>query len=113
METVIQFADFELDQDSRELRHNGVQIHLQPQAFEILVMLASRPRSLVTRLEIRDRLWPDQPFGDIDSRLNFQIKNIRSSLGDDRDNLIYIATVPKNGYKFIAPVEFRSPYGIH
>ncbi len=102
--TVIQFADFELDLASRELRRNGLQIHLQRQAFGILVLLVSRPGALVTRTEIRDKLWPDEAFGDIDSRLNFQIKNIRSALGDDPDNPIYIATVPKSGYKFIASV---------
>lgn len=103
--TVIRFADFELDSLSRELRRNGMQIHLQRQAFEILGLLVSRPGGLITRLEIRDRIWPDEAFGDIDSRLNFQIKNIRFALGDDPDNPIYIATVPKSGYKFIAPVE--------
>ena len=102
--TVIRFAECELDSESRELRRNGVQIHLQRQAFEILALLASRPGALVTRMEIRDKLWPNEAFGDIDSRLNFQIKNIRSALGDDPDNPVYIATVPKSGYKFIASV---------
>jgi DNA-binding winged helix-turn-helix (wHTH) protein len=106
--TIIQFADFELDQASRELRRNGVPIHLQRQAFEILIMLASRPGTLVSRLDIRDKLWPDEPFGDIDRRLNFQIRNIRSALGDDPENPVYIATVPKSGYKFIAPIEVQN-----
>lgn len=107
--TVVQFADFELDLASRELRRNGVQVHLQRQAFGILVLLISRPGTLVTRIEIRDKLWPNEAFGDIDSRLNFQIKNIRSALGDDPENPIYIATIPKSGYKFIAPVESVAP----
>ena len=107
--TVIQFADFELDLASRELRRSGVQVHLQRQAFGILVLLVSRPGTLVTRIEIRDKLWPNEAFGDIDSRLNFQIKNIRSALGDDPENPIYIATIPKSGYKFIAPVESVTP----
>lgn len=104
--TVIRFADCELDSASRELRRNGVEIHLQRQAFEILVLLVSRPGALVTRMEIREKLWPNDAFSDIDSRLNFQIRNIRSALGDDPDHPVYIATVPKSGYKFIASVGF-------
>ena len=104
----IRFADFEFDPASRELRRNGVGIHLQRQAFEILALLVSRPGVLVTRMEIRDKLWPDEPFGDIDSRLNFQIRNIRSALGDDPDNPVFIATVPRSGYKFIAPIGLKA-----
>jgi DNA-binding winged helix-turn-helix (wHTH) protein len=107
--SVIRFADFELDLKNRELRRNGVQIELQPQAFDILALLASRPGTLVTRAEVQSAIWPTEPFSDIHSRLNFQIKKIRQSLEDDPDNPIYIETVPKSGYKFIAPVQVLGP----
>ncbi len=103
--SVIRFADFELDLKNRELRRNRERLQLQPQAFDILVLLASRPGTLVTRVEIQSAIWPNEPFSDIHSRLNFQIKKIRQALDDDPENPTHIETVPKSGYKFIAPVQ--------
>jgi DNA-binding winged helix-turn-helix (wHTH) protein len=102
MQVVVHFMDFEFDAANWELSRSGSQIHLQPQALKILAVLINRCGALVTRDELRQKMWPNQPFGDIDARLNFHIRNIRAALGDDPDNPTYIVTVPKLGYKFVA-----------
>lgn len=107
--SVLRFANYELDLTNRQLRRNGVPIDLQPQALAILSLLASRPNTLVTRIEIQGKVWPTEPFSDIQSRLYFQIKSIRQALGDDPESPSYVQTVPKSGYKFIAPVQMSHP----
>lgn len=100
--TAIRFGEYELDLQNRELRRSGIAVDLQPQAFDVLALLASRPNTLVTRSEIQTKIWPAEPLSDVYGRLNFHIKNIRQALGDDSDNPTYVQTVPKSGYKFIA-----------
>jgi DNA-binding winged helix-turn-helix (wHTH) protein len=105
---VIRFGVFEIDPKNRELRRRGARVELQPQAFRLLVLLASRPNELVSREQIRSELWPEEPCSapeTLDSRLNFEIKKIRAALGDDADHPRYIKTVRKSGYRFIAPVQ--------
>lgn len=102
---VVRFMDCELDAANWELRRSGSQIHLQPQAFEILAFLINRCGTLVTRSELRQKIWPNQVAGDLDGRLNFQMRKIRAALGDDAENPTYILTVPKVGYKFVAHLQ--------
>ena len=100
----IKFGEFELDVAAAELRRNGVKLKLQPQPFRLLILLASRAGTLVTRDEIRQELWPDGTYVDFDQAVNFSVKQVRDVLRDLPDRPLYIETVPKRGYRFIAPV---------
>jgi DNA-binding winged helix-turn-helix (wHTH) protein len=99
------FGEFELDVDAGELRRNGRRLKLQPQPFRLLVLLARRSGSLVSREEIRGELWPDGTFVDFDQAVNFAIKQIRDILRDAAERPLYIETVPRRGYRFIAPID--------
>ena len=101
----MRFGVFELDLQTGELRKSGVLLHLPPQPFKVLTLLASRPAELVTREEIRDQIWGTDTFVDFEHGLNFAIKKIRDTLGDDPETPRYIETVPRRGYRFIAAVE--------
>jgi DNA-binding winged helix-turn-helix (wHTH) protein len=99
------FGEFELDLAAGELRRNGRRLKLQPQPFKLLVLLAKRAGALVSRDEIRGELWPEGTFVDFDQSVNFTVKQIRDVLRDVADRPLYIETVPRRGYRFIAPVE--------
>ncbi len=94
-----------------ELRRNRRSVKLQPQPFKLLILLASRAGTLVTRDEIRAELWPAGTFVDFDQAVNFCVRQIRDVLRDSADRPLYIVTVPKRGYRFIAPVEAREAGG--
>jgi DNA-binding winged helix-turn-helix (wHTH) protein len=100
------FGVFELDGESGELFREGkAQPPLRDQAFQILLMLLERPRELVTREQLRERLWSSNTFVDFDHGLNTAINQLRSALGDVAANPRFIQTLPRRGYRFIAPVE--------
>jgi DNA-binding winged helix-turn-helix (wHTH) protein len=99
------FGEFELDIAAGELRRNSRRLKLQPQPFKLLVLLAKRAGALVTREEIRSALWPEGTFVDFDQSVNFTVKQIRDVLRDAADRPLYIETVPRRGYRFIAPVD--------
>ena len=103
---VRRFGIFEFDLVRRELLRNGLRIKLRDQSFLLLAALLEQPGELVTREELRGRLWPDGTFVDFDHSLNAAIKRLRDALGDDPDNPRFIETVPKRGYRFLAPVEY-------
>lgn len=105
----VRFGIFELDLQTGELRKSGVLLRLPPQPFKVLALLASRPSQLVTREEIRDQIWGTDTFVDFEHGLNFVIKKIRDTLGDDPETPRYIETLPRRGYRFIAPVDGVSP----
>ena len=105
---VIRFGVFEADLRSGELRKSGVKIKLHDQPFQILTMLLERPGELVTRDEIRKRLWPGETFVDFDHSLNTAVNKLRSVLGDGAQSPRYIETRPRLGYRFVAPVELVS-----
>jgi Tol biopolymer transport system component/DNA-binding winged helix-turn-helix (wHTH) protein len=98
------FATFEVDVQTGELRKGGVRIRLQEQPFKVLVMLLERPGELVTRNELKQRLWTESEFGDFDQGINVAIKKLRTALGDASDNPRFIETLSRRGYRFIAPV---------
>jgi DNA-binding winged helix-turn-helix (wHTH) protein len=102
---MLRFGTFELDEQAGQLRRAGTAIRLQPQPFRLLVLLVSRAGELVTREEIRQQLWGDDTYVDFDQGVNFCIKQVRSVLHDDADRPLYVETVPRRGYRFIAPVE--------
>jgi Tol biopolymer transport system component/DNA-binding winged helix-turn-helix (wHTH) protein len=101
----IRFGIFELDPHAGELRKAGVLVGLQEQSLKVLVELIGRPGELVTREQLRQRLWPDGTFVDFDHGLNAVINRLRETLGDSADSPRFIQTVPRRGYRFIAPVE--------
>ena len=103
------FGQFELDVDAAELTRQGRKLKLQPQPFKLLVLLARRAGSLVGRDDIRGELWPDGTFVDFDQSVNFAIKQIRDTLGDSAERPLYIETIPRRGYRFIAPIETGRP----
>ena len=105
----IRFGPFEADCGAAELRNNGRLIRLQEQPFQVLVTLLDRPGEVVSRDELRDRLWPGDSFGDFDQGLNTAINKLREALGDSAANPKYVETVPKRGYRFIHVVEPDTP----
>jgi cholera toxin transcriptional activator len=106
---VYRFGVYELDAGLGELRKDGnPQPRLRDQALRILLMLLERPRDLVTRDELRDRLWSADTFVDFDHGLNTAINQLRNALGDSAASPRFIQTVPRRGYRFIAPVEVKA-----
>lgn len=114
--SVLHFGAFEADLATGELWRNGRRLKLQPQPFKVLALLVERQGELVTREEIRQRLWGEATNVDFEQGLNFVIRRIRDTLGDDAERPRYIETLPRRGYRFIAPVErvgtVTSPRGI-
>jgi TolB-like protein/DNA-binding winged helix-turn-helix (wHTH) protein/lipoprotein NlpI len=101
----VRFGAFELDFRSEELRKHGKKVKLQGQPVKILAILLARPGEMVTREALRKELWPEEMFVDFDSGLNSAIKRLREALGDSRESSRFIETLPRRGYRFIAPVE--------
>ena len=102
---VLRFGVFQVNLAARELCKHGVRIRLPGQPFCILSMLLEKPGEIVTREEMRQRLWPSDTFVDFEHSLNSAIKKLRAALGDSSENSRYVETVPRVGYRFIAPVE--------
>ncbi len=98
------FGAFEVDLRSGELHKHGIRLKLQDQPFQVLVLLLEHPGDVVTREELRQRLWPADTFVDFDTGLNSAIKKLRDVLGDSAEEPCYIETLPRRGYRFIAPV---------
>ena len=97
----LRFGPFELHLRSRELQNGPKRIRLQDQPFEILLTMLERPGEVVTREELRQRLWPEGTFVDFEHSLNAAVKRLRSALGDDADNPRFVETLPRRGYRFI------------
>jgi eukaryotic-like serine/threonine-protein kinase len=100
----VRFGAFELDFATGELRKTGLLVHLQQQPFKVLALLASRAGQLVTREEIQREIWRSDTYVDFDQGLNFCIKQIRSALGDQAETPRFVETLPRRGYRFLAPV---------
>jgi Tol biopolymer transport system component/DNA-binding winged helix-turn-helix (wHTH) protein len=103
MAETIRFGVYELDQDAMELRKDGSPIRLQEQPFKVLALLAERPGKIVTREELREQIWGNT-FVDFDQSLNKAINRVREALNDNAATPEYVETVPRRGYRFIAPV---------
>jgi len=102
---VLRFGVFELDPRSGDLRRNGLKLKLTGQPFQVLAMLLERPGEVVAREDLQKRLWPADTFVDFDHSLNTAINKIREALGDSADNPRFVETLPRRGYRFIAPVD--------
>ena len=103
------FGLFEADLKQHTLTKGGLRIKVQDQPFQVLAMLLERPGELVTREDIRQQLWPADTFVEFDDGLNTAIKKLRAALGDSADNPRFIETVPRRGYRFLAPVTTQVP----
>jgi len=101
---IFRFGLFEADAAQGTLTRNGVRVKIQDQPFRVLVLLLERPGETVSREELRQRLWPDGTFVDFDGSLNVILKKLRAAIDDDSDNPRFIETLPRRGYRFIAPV---------
>jgi DNA-binding winged helix-turn-helix (wHTH) protein/tetratricopeptide (TPR) repeat protein len=101
---ILRFSVFEVDVRAGELRKLGVRIKVQEQPFQVLTILLQRPGEVVTREELRSQNWPADTFVDFDNSLNTAINKLREALGDSADNPRFIETLPRRGYRFIAPV---------
>ncbi|MEZ5356729.1 MAG: winged helix-turn-helix domain-containing protein [Bryobacteraceae bacterium] len=104
-DTVIRFGAFELDPNSGELRKHGIRIKLQDQPRKILVALLEDPGGVVTRDELRQRIWGNETFVDFDHGLSAAVNRLREALGDSADKPRFVETLARRGYRFIAPVE--------
>src|SRR6266700_7539297 len=107
---VRRFGAFEVNLQSGELRKNGMRLRLSGQPFQVLTVLLERRGEVVTREELHSQLWPADTFVDFDHGLNNAVARIREVLDDSSDAPRYVETIPRRGYRFIAPVSsFHSP----
>ncbi len=109
---IVHFGIFEADLQTGELRKNGLKVALQGQPFQVFAILLQSPGKLVTREELREKVWPGDTFVDFDHGLNTAITKIRVALEDDADNPRFVETLPRRGYRFIAPIS-RNEFGDH
>ena len=105
----IRFGVFEVDVHTGELRKQGLRIKLRDQPFQILLLLLAHPGEVVSRDELQKQLWPADTFVDFDRGLNKAVNHLRDALGDSAESPRFIETLPKRGYRFIAPVDAGSP----
>ena len=106
---IFRFGVFEVNEATGELRKNGGRIKLHSQPFKVLILLLERPLGVVTREEMRQRLWGTETFVDFDHGLNTAVNKIREALGDSASVPRYVETVSGKGYRFLAPVTLEAP----
>jgi DNA-binding winged helix-turn-helix (wHTH) protein/Tol biopolymer transport system component len=109
MPGVIRFGVFELEPQTGILRKHGVRVRLQEQPFQVLMALVEKRGEPVTREELRDKIWAHTNYGDLNHSLNITVNKIREALGDSAETPRYVETLPRRGYRFIAPVEGLTP----
>jgi cholera toxin transcriptional activator len=102
---IVRFGVFELDLSTGELRKNGVKLRLQGQPIQVLTLLLERAGEVVTREELRQKLWASDTFVDFDHSLNTAINKVREALGDSASSPRFVETLARRGYRFIAPVQ--------
>ncbi len=100
----VRFGNFELDIRSGQLRRNGLKIRLAGQPLQVLTLLLEHPGEVVTREALQQRLWPSETFVEFDHSLNAAVKRLREALGDSAENPRFVETLPRFGYRFIAPL---------
>src|SRR5207247_945954 len=103
----VRFGQFEMDEHAGELRKEGTKVRLQEQPLQILQILLEHSGEVVTREELRKRVWPSDTFVDFDHVINNAIKRLREALGDSGETPRYIETLPRRGYRFVQNVESR------
>src|ERR1700758_5380132 len=106
---ILHFGVFEVDLKACEIRKHGVRLKLSEQPFQVLAVLLENPGEIVTRDDLRSRLWPGDTFVDFDHGLNNAVMRLREVLGDSSENPRFVETIPRRGYRFIAPVVGLAP----
>src|SRR6516164_1190497 len=101
---IFRFGLFEVDAARNALTRGGMRVKIQDQPFRVLMLLLGRPGEIITREELRQKLWPEGTYVDFDGSLNVVLKKLRAALHDDSANPTFVETVPRQGYRFIAPV---------
>lgn len=109
MSHIVRFDGFEVNLAAGQLRKRGIRIRLRDQPFQVLAALLEHPGQVVTRDELRRRLWPNEVFVDFENSLNIAVARLRAALGDSPDHPRFIETLPKRGYRFIADVYALPP----
>src|SRR5579859_5475152 len=109
---VYRFGLFEADARNGRLLRHGRPTRIQDQPFRLLLVLLARAGEIVTRDELRQQLWPSDTYVDFEGSVNVALKRLRRALGDSADNPTFIETVPKRGYRFIAPVAIAYPQAV-
>jgi DNA-binding winged helix-turn-helix (wHTH) protein len=107
--SLFRFGPFQVNSVSGELLKNGNRVKLQEQPFRLLIVLLENAGEVVTRDDLRHRIWRDDTFVDFDSSLRVAVGKLREALGDDAENPRYVETIPKRGYRFLAPETFTEP----
>jgi DNA-binding winged helix-turn-helix (wHTH) protein len=102
------FGAFQADLEREELYQNGQRVKVQSKVFQSLQLLLGRAGEIVTREEVRQQLWPDTFLANLDANVNTTMNKLRQVLGDSPENPVYVETIPRRGYSFIAGVEYRS-----
>jgi DNA-binding winged helix-turn-helix (wHTH) protein len=102
---IARFEDFEVKLETGEVWKAGRPLKVQDQPFKVLSALLEQPGQIVTREELRQRIWPEQSFGDFDHAINLTMAKLRATLGDSADVPHLIETLPRRGYRFIAPLK--------
>jgi DNA-binding winged helix-turn-helix (wHTH) protein len=102
----IRFGSFQIDQQREEVTQNGSRLKLQGKVYQVLLALLEKPGEVVTREELRQRLWPAETLVNYDANVNTTVNKLRQTLGDSSDKPLYIETIPRKGYCFIAHPEF-------
>src|SRR6266849_4798776 len=101
----LSFGTFEVDRESGELLKRGSPLRVQEKPFQLLLLLLEHPGEIVLREDLQGRLWPNGTYVDFDKGLNTAVKKLRYALGDSPDKPVFIETIPRRGYRFIAPVK--------
>src|SRR5215471_3752033 len=99
---ILKFGVFEADLEAREIRKSGMRLKLAAQSFQVLQLLLERPQEIVTREDLRHRIWPSDTFVDYDLALRKAVTRLREVLGDSAESPRFIETIPRRGYRFIA-----------
>jgi DNA-binding winged helix-turn-helix (wHTH) protein len=102
------FGTFQADVQREELYHDGERVRVQAKVFQGLLLLLSRAGEIVTREEVRCQLWPDTSLANLDANVNTTMNKLRQMLGDSPESPVFIETIPRRGYSFIAAVKFAS-----
>src|SRR5688572_6221642 len=106
------FGPYEADLATGELRREGTKVPLQDKPFQMLALLLRRPGELVTREELRSELWPADTFVDFEHGLNTAVKKLRQALDDSAETPRFVETLPRRGYRFVAPVSMETPVAV-
>ncbi len=108
----VHFGPFQIDQQRQEVSRNGSRLKLQGKVYQVLMALIEKPGEVVTREELRQRLWPAETHVNYDANVNTTVNKLRQALGDSSDKPLYIETIPRKGYSLLTQPEMSNKPGI-